>query len=390
MRILDRQRYGDFAKAYVICFAALVGLCVVIDAFTNLDEFSEVASGSALLRNMGRYYLVRMSMFYDMLCGVIAMMAAIFAVTWMQRHNEMLAMLGAGVGTRRIIRPVLVSAVIVNVGAVANQEWLMPRLADELQRPPDRDPADTRVVKIQFHSRTDGREIDLLGGEEGDRAARTIRRFSATLPIALIGTAGGLDAREARYVPPDDPAAPLKGGWLLRGARLTPPDAAIDPAWLARLTPDQLEEFPPTAEGMTSLGDESFFLASDVSFDALARDNKRWFKFASTPTVMAALSDPINRPERTDIAVFLHARVLRPLLGLALLGVALPLVLSGMNRNMFVSLGLSLLTSGAFYGVCYVFRYLGDNEVLSPELAAWVPLIAFGTLAVARWDAIRS
>src|SRR4051812_50189581 len=112
MRILDRERYWAFFKAYAICFIALVGLYVVIDAFANLDEFSEVASGVALFRNMGRYYLIKMSLFYDRLCGVIVMMAAIFTVTWMQRNNELLAMLAAGVGTKRVIQPVLIAAVV--------------------------------------------------------------------------------------------------------------------------------------------------------------------------------------------------------------------------------------------------------------------------------------
>ena len=38
MRILDRQRYWAFLKAYVICFTSLVGLYIVIDAFSNFDE----------------------------------------------------------------------------------------------------------------------------------------------------------------------------------------------------------------------------------------------------------------------------------------------------------------------------------------------------------------
>ena len=48
-----------------------------------------------------------MSQFYDRLCGVIGMMAAIFTVTWMQKNNELLAMLAAGISTQRVIRPVL-------------------------------------------------------------------------------------------------------------------------------------------------------------------------------------------------------------------------------------------------------------------------------------------
>ena len=43
MRILDRQRYWSFVKAYVICYVALVGLYIVIDAFSNLDEFTKRA-----------------------------------------------------------------------------------------------------------------------------------------------------------------------------------------------------------------------------------------------------------------------------------------------------------------------------------------------------------
>ena len=45
MRILDRQRYWSFLKAYVICYVSLVGLYIVIDAFSNLDEFSKRAEG---------------------------------------------------------------------------------------------------------------------------------------------------------------------------------------------------------------------------------------------------------------------------------------------------------------------------------------------------------
>jgi len=37
-----------------------------------------------------------------------------------------------------------------------------------------------------------------------------------------------------------------------------------------------------------------------------------------------------------------------------------------------------------------VSTYLGDHEVLAPELAAWAPLIGFGTVAMARWGTIRT
>ena len=98
MRILDRERYWAYIKAYLICFTALVGLYIVIDAFSNFDEFTKRTSGvTEIAQIMGRFYLVHMTEMYDRLCGVIGMMAAIFTVTWMQRDNELLAMLAAGI-----------------------------------------------------------------------------------------------------------------------------------------------------------------------------------------------------------------------------------------------------------------------------------------------------
>ena len=98
MRILDRECYKVYFKAYVVCFTALVGLYIVIDAFSNFNEFSKCTDGVVeTFTIMGRFYLVHMSQFYDRLCGVIGMMAAIFTVTWMRKNNELLTMLAAGV-----------------------------------------------------------------------------------------------------------------------------------------------------------------------------------------------------------------------------------------------------------------------------------------------------
>ena len=69
---------------------------------------------------------------------------------------------------------------------------------------------------------------------------------------------------------------------------------------------------------------------------------------------------------------------------------SLPLVLGGANRNMFVNLGMSLGTTGVFYSANFMSQYLGGHDVISPELAAWAPLIFFGTVAIARWDTIRT
>ena len=385
MRILDRQRYWAFLKAYVICFVSLVGLYVVFDAVSNVDEFTKISNGTIdLLSRMGRFYLIRVSAFYDRLCGVIAMMAAIFTVTWMQRDNELLAMMAAGISAQRVVRPVIVAAILVNVLAVVNQEWIIPPLAPELQLNHDDDGKRGLII----HARTDVNGIVIHGGE-GMRDAMTLKPFDATLPPSRFGTLQNLEAKEARYIPETAHRCPLRGGWLLRGARLSPPDAEPDGTLLVEVAPEDLKDFPPPRGDAAKLDGPAYFLRTNVTFEVATR-SLQWYMFASTPELIRTLSEPIGNTERTEIGVFLHARILRPLTALCLLFLSLPLVLGGGSGGMFLNLGLSLGTSALFYTGLFVFQYLGNNHVLGPELAAWAPLIGFGTLAVARWDRIRT
>jgi lipopolysaccharide export system permease protein len=400
MRILDQQRYWAFVKAYFICFTALVGLYVVIDAFSNIDEFSEVASGLELVTHMARYYLVHMSSYYNQLCGVISMMAAIFTVTWMQKNNELLAMLAAGISTQRIIRPVLISAVIVSGLAVANQEWVIPAVAEELQKPPD----DDGERKLKVSSKQDSNDL-VIHGAYAYRAQRTIVPFNLTFLEDRFGAQLTVFATQGTYIPEDDPRAPLKGGWILRNVQFTPPDAPLTDQMrkvFVEITPDQLAKFPrpmaPPREDSPKdarmltppvVPGPTYFLRTDATFAAVSR-NPQWYQYASTPELVRALNDPISASQKLEIGVFLHGRMIRPFMSFCLMIVSLPLVLSGESRNMFVNLGLSLATSGVFYALTFLCQYLGTNNVLSPEMSAWLPLFLFATVGIARWDRIRT
>lgn len=408
MRILDRERYWAFLKAYVICFVSLIGLYVVIDVFSNFDEFTQRASGMELLRAMVRYYLVHTSQFYDRLCGIISMMAAIFTVTWMQKNNEHLAMLAAGVSTYRVIRPVWISAIIVSALAVLNQEWIMPEFAEELQRAHKDD--GTARAKVAAHGR-DSSNISFRG-DEAERATRMVTKFNATIPVTVSGGLREVSADRAIYVPPTGNLRRLRGGWLLLGAKVSTSSESspiedhvlvaldgrcglseeasqwVDMATLGLAGIAEKSRPTPADFGEKNWG-KAYFLYSDLSFESITRSTQ-WYWFATTKDLMAGLFDPANDRDRKDIAVFLHNRLLRPVMSLVLMFISLPLVLGGYGRNMFINLGMSLGTSAGFYVIGFMTQYLGSNGDISPELSAWAPLFLFGSVAVARWDTIRT
>lgn len=420
MRILDRERYWAFFKAYLICFVSLVGLYIVIDAFTNLDEFTKIAEGLDLFRVMGRFYGIRTFAFYDRLCGVITMMAAIFTVTWMQRNNELLAMLAAGVSTQRVIRPVWIAAMVVSLVTIANQELVLPRFGEELQRSHD----DVGIRTVGVSSHYDVNKI-MLHGREADRKSRTIFPFNATMK--LDGEMYEIDAKQARHIDVGDRSGPYRAGWVLHQARIYPPLSSgrakkignvlipLDDASLAKFPPpiDFVSRTGP-GENRTELGElyvyevdesldilnlithvkkvpsrRSYFLRSNLSFGSLTQKTD-WHMFATTKDLFRAMAEAANDSNLSEIAVSLHSRIVRPASILVLLFLGLPQVLSGYGRNMFISLGLSLGTSALFYGFTFMCGFLGSNGLIGPEAAAWLPIIVFGTIAAARWGTIRT
>ena len=431
MRILDRQRYWAFLKAYVICYVSLVGLYIVIDAFSNLDEFAKRAEGVVeMLMVMGRFYLIHQSLFFDQLSGVIGMMAAVFTVTFMQRNNEQLAMLAAGISTYRAIRPVLFSAVIVGGITVANQEIVMPMFAEELAKTHD----DDGERSVHVTGRYDSKNI-YIHGVDGDRSSKTLMPFWAVIPKTVFGSIREIKGKQATYIPPDDPRAPLKGGWLIRDAIVSPvieedvlaksskwvvPVAdlkagaggplAADTQLIAKFARPHSEiacfaAFPALPLHATiafsgiyseldrkiDLGRGDYFLVTSLSFQAMTRKTN-WYQFATTSDLLQGLTDPSTEEgsERNDVAMFVHVRFLRPFLALNLLFMSLPLVLGGFGRNTFINLGFALGNSALFYGGIIFCQYLGGFKLLPPSLAAWTPLIVFGTIASLRWDQIRT
>lgn len=93
---------------------------------------------------------------------------------------------------------------------------------------------------------------------------------------------------------------------------------------------------------------------------------------------------------KAELAVMVHARFTRPLAMLTLLFLGLPFVLSGNDRRMVSLVGVSLIVSMAFQVFMQFCFRLGNAEIIAPELAAWLPVLVFGSLAVGLFDLVKT
>jgi lipopolysaccharide export system permease protein len=374
--IIDRYMLRQFIQVLVICLVSLIGLYIVIDAFSHLDHFVDYAGKHGnLLKIMGTYYAYRGIAFFDRTSGTLTLIAVMFTVTWIQRHHEMTALLAAGVSRVRVLRPVLLAAIFVSLLAAANREFVMPNIREHLATDSKNLGGDQALI---MQSRFDSQTDILLGGEKIVSATQKILHPNFVLPRGLDRFGKQLIAKEAVYLPAN---GDLPSGYLL--LEVSTPKALLKAPSLL------LDEKPVvvTPADADWLKEDQLFVVSGVSFEFLAA-GATWRDFASTFEMIQQLRSP-STDLGADVRVAIHSRFMQPLLDTTLLFLGLPFVVTRTNRNPFISIGLCLAVV-TFYMIAVLgCQSLGSSGWLNAPLAAWLPLMIFAPIAVFASDSLR-
>lgn len=377
MTILDRYLLLSFAKVFAICFFSLTGLFIVIDAFGNLDEFLRYGPAhGGVLALLASHYGPRALAFFDATSGIMTLMAALFTYTWLQGTNEITALSAAGVRKSRIALPVILAGVVIAGLAVVNREFVLPQFREPLSRS-IQDPSGTTAKKViaQWDQRL---EIQ-INGQSLFTGEKKIEKPAFLLPSSLASLGKTLTADAAYYRPA---TAERPGGYLLRGGKRLEQLASRasiavhgDPAIL----------FPSDTSWLAA---DECFVVSNVSFEQLT-GGREWRLYSPTMELVAALANP-SLDFGADVRLTVHARLVQPVLDIALLLVGLPFVLGRDGRGIFIAIGQCLLWVGGYFAVLLTFHSLGMKLAISPAFAAWGPLLTLAPVAALVSDPLRN
>ncbi len=133
------------------------------------------------------------------------------------------------------------------------------------------------------------------------------------------------------------------------------------------------------------LEDGAIFLPSDLGpSEILLRQSSRWIEYVS----FARLGELIDKKMVANVRaaqLSRHLRITEPINLLLMLVLPLPFILSR-ERNVKASVGVSVLIVAAFYISMYMIRYVD----IPAALAAWLPTLVFGPVAVVLLDSIKT
>lgn len=354
MRKMDRYLLINFVVAYVICFTSLVGLYVIIDMFSNADEFLESQEGTIVfIRRVCKYYFIHSFEYFNRLSHIITMVAAMTTLASLHRNNELVALLAAGIPTRRALVPVLFGALLVIGLGILNREIVLPTNSEVLQRMHE----DIEANQTLYNAVHIDKNKILFRAAEVHRDDQRIEGVNVTLPMEVIGQLQDVACQKAYYRP--DPESGVLG-WLL-----------VDPSPVQIVRQTKQVRF---------LEDGNLFIHSDITFSDMIRQ-KNWINYASTFELWELLNNSDAKdPQLTRIMI--HNRLMQPVYHMLLVLIGIPFVLQWENRNIYRSIAISMLLCGLFFVVDGVAGYFASYQYVDPLTAAWVPVFTFGPIAL--------
>ncbi len=353
---MDRYVGKVFLSSWLVSAVFFLGLFGIVNFFGKLGDLLESMGEQEMpLSALGWFYLYALPSLSMTIAPFVMLIAALFTIVRLKKHNEFMAMVLTGRSTKRVAMPVFVLTAVAMVLLVVVQEKVVPDVA--LKR--------LELESQLFHA--DSLVIESINLRDSKGRWFTVKNYHSeeerieSLNVSYFDDAGDVHvAIEGKNATWDGQAR----GWRIEngtstvqpmgsGAPITEPAPFVD----TDLRPEDLlqEHLSPF----------------DLSYDRVLERSERY-------------------PLKNSYQLLRHYHFTYPLSIMLLVLLGVPLALrSGPSNTRGKRLGGSAVAVGLcvlFLAADNVFRELGNKGVLDPALAAWMPVILAGSLAFVTLD----
>ncbi len=350
MRIVDRYIFREYFIHLLYCILALAMVYVVYDLFSHLGTFLEARTP---LHLVGYFYVCMLAQGVEFLLPAALLLAVLYTLWHMTRHNEFTAMRACGISLLRLMSPFLLVGVAASLFTAAVKEAFAPEAslwANEFARTRFREVRGTTYQDVAYYNTLNHR-VWLIG------------RVNSLKPHILMRTTIIQDR-------PDGTRA-----WVIKAKDLM----WLDGQWWAQdITEVQIFDEHGNPKKTTipwkdlSMPREMPFLNERPS-DLLA-ELRPWEFLSSLDIARYLANHPgLSAQAVTDRQFDLHSRLAMPW---ACLVVTLFGVPAGARCGRQSPLGgffLALIFFFVYYMLIHVGIFVGKRGLVSPWVGAWLP-----------------
>ena len=379
MNILDRYTTRLFVKIYLIAMICMMGLWLVVDLVKNFEKLTPPDRQTVSIINvLGQYYGARVLVLFNNLSPVIVLIAVISTISLMRSRNEIVALQSIGISPLRTTKPLIIASIVIALIAAGNREFGMPHFQSDLSRSAQNwRGTEKESIGARFDHKTD----ILIGGQYAVLKNKTIIKPRFHLHRRLGAFPRVIESESALYLEAtnDHPE-----GYLLKNV-FKPID--VSNMQSVELAGVDVIITPSDEKQRNWLAKTDLFVVSSLPFELLVMENTQ-FQYSSMNQIINLLKNE-SLDYGANLRVQLHARLVEPILDVTLLLLGLPLILSRKPKKLVMSVALGSLIVALFFGVIVTCHALGANSsVISPSLAAWLPLIILAPVAYFNGAAI--
>ena len=355
MQIMDRYILKSFLLSLLYCLAAFIVLYIIVDLFNYIDEMirNQVPVETVLL-----YYGTFIPTIFVQSAPMAALLAAIYTLSNLKRHNELTAMRSSGVSLWKVIKPLIFMAALLGICVFAVNDRVVPEL-----------------LPISSQIRED--KIKEIEPDKEKGAIENVAVFGS--PNRII-YARSFDMRKKE----------------LKDIIVHQNDANQNLVMKVSAERGYWENGKWIFENGTTyrLNEAGYIIGTPASFNRKAMDIKEkpnYFaqkgnlpEFMSFRQLKIYIERFAVRSSTTTrkLLVDLYYKTSLPFISLSILFVASPFAFMMQRGGIFIGLGLSMLLGVAFFSIQAICLALGKAGILPPLVSAWLANIIFLTAGV--------
>ncbi len=376
MKIIDRYIIKNFIINYLLALGVMIGMYILLDIIVNFDLFtrglafknaSAMATFFGLMHEIISYYMYRSLVIFQMVSGIIPVIAAGFTMVRMTRNRELTGLLASGVSLYRVAVPIIVCAFAFALLVVLDQEVLMPHCVDKLLRKHGQLTASIlRDRAVYFLPESDH---SLVLASRYDPQTKTLWNVRIIERTANGTPTARILAKKAVWKN-NIGEGPVHGAWLMSDVIDINDRRAANPAE----TPIPVRReiyYTPLNPGQLNL------IFRKKAVDYLSTSQISRLMLYSPPATRVALEK------------ILYTRFAQLIVNMIMLLLGIPFLLTREPNKLVSNMFWCSVVSGSCFITTFVFFQLAGSG-LSPLAGAAMPVIIFGPLAIIMLDLLQS
>lgn len=366
MKLIDKYIFKEFLTPFRYCFFSFVIIFIIGDLFENLDNFIIEKLPWMLV---GKYYLYLIPTIFVLTTPLTVLLAILYQLGYMSKHNEIVALKASGVSFWRVIIPFGIVGIIVSISLFMVNERLVPKASRELD-----------YIREAYIRKKQGPDTI-----KHENIAFFSSLYNLSFYVDKIYTSShsqqGLDTLEGVSIREFYKDGSLKGEWYGKRAVWVDSSWWLFDGYIRRCSVD------PKSAG--AFGEMQFFKKREIPINIPPSDLICSQKDMATISNYMDIKELYHYLKRNftadtipkEILVDLYRKLSIPftIIVVTILGVTFGGRIS--KGGALASVGLSLVFYLAYYGVSSFLIAMGKIGRIMPGLAVWTPHILFGIIS---------